>query len=282
MSTNLSEVALQELHLFALELALTGGHFVRDERPKKVCVAQTKATELDVVTIMDTQCEALLRSMISERRPDDAILGEEGESVPGTSGLTWVIDPIDGTVNYLYNIPAYAVSVGVVVGDPTVAGDWTAVAGAVYNPLVDEVYHAHQGGGARLSRPAVQDIEAGIELKVQEPDALAKALVGTGFSYDIEDRRRQATIASEVLANVRDLRRIGAASLDLCAVAAGRLDAYYERGLHPWDAVAGCVIVAEAGGIVSGLQGPVSRKMTLAAAPRVHAEMHRLLVQLSR
>lgn len=281
-NVTLSEKNLEDLHALALELALAGGRFVRDQRPDKVLVSQTKETDLDVVTIMDTQCEALLRAMIREQRPDDAILGEEGDAVTGTSGLTWVLDPIDGTVNYLYDVPAYAVSIGVVTGDPLTPGEWEAVAGAVYNPIIDEVFHAHRGGGARLSRPATAQIDDGFVLQVQEPDTLTKALVGTGFSYSVEDRRSQAVIASEVLVNVRDLRRMGAASLDLCAVAAGRLDAYYERGLHPWDMAAGCVIVSEAGGVVSGLLKPVSREMTIAGAPGVHAALHRLLVRIIR
>jgi myo-inositol-1(or 4)-monophosphatase len=271
---------LVDLEGLAVALAVEAGRFVRDERPDVVSVAETKATELDVVTVMDTRSEALLRGRLAAARPDDGILGEEDGLEPGTSGLTWVLDPIDGTVNYLYDLPAYAVSVAVVVGDPTVAGQWSPVAGAVHNPRVDEVFHARAGGGARLDRPDGTAYPPGRELRVGEPESLARALLATGFSYDVEQRRRQGAVAAELLTQVRDLRRMGAASLDLCHVAAGRVDAYYERGLQPWDMAAGMLVVAEAGGVVSGLQAHPSRDMVVAAAPRLHAALHPLLARL--
>jgi myo-inositol-1(or 4)-monophosphatase len=273
-------VALEQL---AVDLATAAGRFVRDERPDQVAVAETKATDLDVVTVMDTRCEALLRERIASARPDDGILGEEDGWSAGTSGLTWVLDPIDGTVNYLYDLPAYAVSVAVVLGDPTVPGGWTPVAGAVCNPRVDEVFHARAGGGARLDRPDEPGGTAytrGHALRVREPESASKALLATGFSYDVDDRRAQGDIAVSMLTQVRDLRRMGAASLDLCHVAAGRVDAYYERGLQPWDMAAGVLVVTEAGGVVSGLAGPASRDMVVAAAPGLHAVLHPLLVEL--
>jgi myo-inositol-1(or 4)-monophosphatase len=275
-------VTLEQL---AVSLATEAGRFVRDERPDVVSVAETKATVLDVVTVMDTRCESLLRERIAAARPDDGILGEEDGLSPGTSGLTWVLDPIDGTVNYLYDLPAYAVSVAVVVGDPTVPGGWSPVAGAVCNPRVDEVFHARAGGGARLDRPTEPGGTAyprGRALAVREPESLARTLLATGFSYDVDDRRAQGDIAVRMLTQVRDLRRMGAASLDLCHVAAGRVDAYYERGLQPWDMAAGMLVVTEAGGVVSGLDGPASRDMVVAAAPQLHAALHPVLVELHR
>lgn len=271
------EGVCRELRELAIEFAIEAGRFVRDERPASVDVRSTKASDLDVVTIMDTQCEALLRASILAERPDDAILGEEGGITGGTSGLTWVLDPIDGTVNYLYDIPAYAVSVAVVAGDPSVDGAWTPVAGAVFNPGVDEVFDAHRGGGARLSPAGQSSFPRRRTLTAPEPESLARALVGTGFSYDTARRRDQGLVATALLPQIRDLRRMGAASLDLCAVAAGRLNAYYERGLQPWDMAAGALIAAEAGALVSGLDGPASVELILAAPPGVHASLRTAL-----
>lgn len=264
-----------ELRELAVELAIEAGRFIRDERPAHVSVAQTKASSLDVVTIMDTEAEALLRRSIAAERGADAVLGEEGGSVAGSSGLTWVLDPIDGTVNYLYDIPAYAVSVAVVIGDPTVRGAWTPIAGAVFNPGVDEIFDAHLGGGSRVRAAGGGNYPRSRDLRAAEPGSLAGALVGTGFSYDTTQRRHQGLIATALLPAVRDLRRMGAASLDLCAVGAGRLDAYYESGLKAWDMAAGALIAAEAGASVSGLDGPPGEDMVLAATPELCAELHR-------
>lgn len=268
-----SQDARQELREFAVELAIEAGRFVRDERPEQVDVRKTKASALDVVTIMDTRCEELLRSSIAAERPGDAVLGEEDGLSEGSTGLTWVLDPIDGTVNYLYDIPAYAVSVAVVLGDPTVAGAWTPLAGAVFNPGVDEIFDAHLGGGARLAAAGNSGFPRPRDLHTPEPESLARALIGTGFSYDTQRRREQGLVATQLLPQIRDLRRMGAASLDLCGVAAGRLNGYYERGLQPWDMAAGMVIATEAGAVVSGLEGPASADMVVAGAPGVHADL---------
>ena len=139
---------LADLERLCIELAVTAGRFIRDERPDRLGVADTKSTDTDVVTVMDRRSEELLHRLILEARPDDGILGEEGADVTGTSGLTWVIDPIDGTVNYLYDIPAYAVSVAVVVGDASGEGTWTPVAGAISDPSLRLVHHARRGAGA--------------------------------------------------------------------------------------------------------------------------------------
>lgn len=272
---------LEELERLALDLACAAGTFILAERPRRVTVAATKTTVLDVVTAMDTGSERLLRRLLAERRPDDAILGEEGESVPGTTGLTWVLDPIDGTVNYLYDLPAYAVSVAVVVGDPTRPGGWEPVAGAVANPRVGEVFHARQGGGAHV-RPmhgeAMHRDDAGRRLAVTSVDDLELALVGTGFSYDRRIRDGQGALAHQVLMRVRDLRRMGSAALDLCAVGAGRLDGYYEQCLQPWDLAAGQLVVTESGGTVSGLHGePAGYPMVVAGGAGTHAALVGLL-----
>lgn len=277
------------LERLALELAVAAGRLVLNGRPARVDVHRTKSTDLDVVTLMDTRSEELLRSRLAAARPDDAVLGEEGGGVAGTSGLTWVLDPIDGTVNYLYDLPAYAVSVAAVTGDPTVPGAWAPVAGAVASPRTGELFHGRSGGGAWLSRldgdgaltPAEPE-----RLAVTDVDDLAQCLVATGFAYDREVRRGQAEVLGDLLPRVRDVRRAGAAALDLCHVAAGRVDAYYERGVQPWDYAAGALLVLEAGGRVSGSApgSPASGEMIVAGGPAaqavLRAEVERLASML--
>lgn len=262
----------ESLEELAVTLAVEAGLLIRDERPGQLGVHRTKSTDLDVVTVMDTRSEELLRRRIAAARPDDAVLGEEDGLTEGSSGLSWVLDPIDGTVNYLYDLPAYAVSVAVVVGDPTTPGAWAPVAGAVMNPRTDEVFHARAGGGAHLL--TVQD---SVRLRVGEVDDLAGALLATGFAYDREVRREQAALVADLLPRVRDIRRMGAAALDLCHVAAGRVDGYYERGTHAWDVAAGMLVVTEAGGVVSGARegAAPSEELVVAAGPALHGTLLR-------
>lgn len=271
------EAEREALERLAVDLAEEAGALIRDERPDGLGVHRTKTTELDVVTVMDTRSEQLLRRRIAAARPDDAVLGEEDGLTAGTSGLAWVLDPIDGTVNYLYDLPAYAVSVAVVVGDPTVPGAWTPVAGAVVNPRTGELFHARVGGGAHLrsggtTRP----------LRVSDVGDLGAALLATGFAYDREVRRDQAAVVADLLPRVRDIRRMGAAALDLCHVAAGRVDGYWEREGHAWDIAAGMLVVTEAGGLVTGLEegAPASEALTLAAGPALHRVLRSELVRL--
>ncbi len=277
---------LAALEALAVELAAEAGRLVHDERPAVIDVHRTKSTDLDVVTEMDERAEALLRRRLAERRPDDAVLGEEGSGVSeGSSGLTWVLDPIDGTVNYLYGLPAYAVSVAVVVGDPTRAGAWSPVAGAVSHPSTGEVFHARLGGGAHVRRSGPSGAGGPGEperLEVGRADDLGQVLMATGFSYDRARREGQARVAADLLPRVRDLRRMGAAALDLCHVAAGRVDVYYEWGIHPWDYAAGVLLVTEAGGVVSGLDhdSPPSRAMVVAGGPAAHGLVRGELVRL--
>lgn len=256
-----------ELEELAVQLALEAGVLIRDERPGRLGVDRVKSSELDVVTVMDTRSEQLLRARIAAARPHDAILGEEEGLSSGTSGLSWVLDPIDGTVNYLYDLPAYAVSVAVVVGDPTVPGAWAPVAGAVVNPRTDEVFHARAGGGAHLLT-----VEDSVPVRVSRVGELGAALLATGFAYDRELRVGQAETVAALLPHVRDIRRMGAAALDLCHVAAGRVDGYWEQGVRVWDVAAGMLVVTEAGGVVSGARaGSVpSTDLTVAAGPDLH------------
>ncbi len=239
------------LDLAALEdvaagVARTAGRLVVDERPDDLDVA-SKSTRTDVVTVMDQRSQELLLAELARLRPDDAVLGEEEGGRSGTSGITWVVDPIDGTVNYLYDIHHYAVSVAAVVGDPAVPGAWQPVAGAVLEPVSGELFHAHLGGGARLSSPSGTRT-----LRVGVADDLAMALVATGFGYAADRRARQARALVEVLPRVRDIRRQGSAALDLCDIACARVDAYYETGLNAWDRAAGQLVAAEAGAVVGG------------------------------
>jgi myo-inositol-1(or 4)-monophosphatase len=242
----------------AARFAREAGELVREGRPDRVDVAATKSSSVDVVTERDLAAEARLRSLIAAHRPDDGILGEEDEPVEGSSGLTWVLDPIDGTVNYLYGIPAYAVSVAVVAGPP-VPERWTAVAGAVHSVADGRTFTAGRGLGAW---------EDGRPLRANAPEPLAQSLVGTGFGYTVERRTHQGRVLAELLPHVRDVRRIGSAALDLCGVGAGTLDLYYERGLNPWDLAAGALVAAEAGAVVTGLHGaPAGSAMTVAGPP---------------
>jgi myo-inositol-1(or 4)-monophosphatase len=261
-----------ELLELATTAARSAGALVRDERPRHVDVAATKSSPTDVVTEMDTAAEALLTRTLLSARPDDGLLGEEGGLRPGTSGLTWVVDPIDGTVNYLYDIPAYAVSVAVVAGEPDPAG-WHALAGCVHNPVTGETWTAAAGRGAWLD---------GRRVEVNQGVALDRALVGTGFGYTAERRAEQARVLATLLPRVRDVRRAGAASLDLCAVACGRLDAYYERGLKPWDLAAGGLVAAEAGARVRGLgRMPAGEAMVVAGAPPLADELAGLVREIT-
>jgi myo-inositol-1(or 4)-monophosphatase len=228
-------------------------------------VIDSKSTLTDLVTASDRASEQWLVAEILRVRPEDGVLGEEGADRHGTSGVRWVIDPIDGTVNFVLGLPAFAVSVAAEVHG-------TVVAGAVCNIATGELFHAAAGGGAFL---------ADQRLTGPRDVALARAVVGTGFGYDAERRTRQVAVVAELLPRVADIRRMGAASLDLCSVAAGRLDGYFEAGLNPWDYAAGALIAAEAGCVVGGLRSePVSATMTVAAGSSFAGDLIALLEEL--
>ncbi|KAB7742421.1 inositol monophosphatase [Nostocoides sp. F2B08] len=239
---------VEVLRKIAVDVAVSAGRFIVDDRPVTLSVT-TKTTDTDVVTDMDQRAQDLIVTALRERRPDDGFLGEEeGSTRTGRTGITWVVDPIDGTVNYLYGIPAYAVSIAAVVGDPQTTGGWRPVAGAVVNPVMGHTYSAAEGAGA-------QRIDASgrsMTLRVSDLSDLSQALVATGFGYAADRRAWQAAVLAGILPDIRDIRRMGSAALDLCRVAEGSVDAYYERGLNAWDLAAGWVIVTEAGGTVSG------------------------------
>jgi myo-inositol-1(or 4)-monophosphatase len=232
-----------------------------------------KSSPVDVVTAVDTACEELIVGRLLGARPDDGVLGEEGSSREGTSGVRWVVDPIDGTVNFLYGFPAYAVSIAAEV-------DGQVQAGVVVNVATGEVFTATAGGGARLSAP---NLSEPVALRASRPVSLEHTLVATGFGYRVEQRRAQGAVVAELLTRVRDIRRAGSAALDLCSAAAGRVDAYYELHLNPWDFAAGALIAAEAGLVVTGLPGrPFAQPMAIAAAPSIAEEFVALVAALQR
>ena len=225
----------------------------------------TKSTPTDVVTEADRACEALLVEGIDAARPEDGVLGEEGASREGTSGVRWVVDPIDGTVNYLYGIPQWCVSIGVEV-------DGVTHVGAVYDAPKDELFTAVRGGGAFLD---------GRPLRCSDETELAQTMAATGFSYDVRRRSVQARNLVHVLPVVRDIRRLGSGALDLCGVAAGRLDAYFEQGLNPWDMSAGLLVAEEAGARTGDLRGGrPSRQMVVATAPALFDPLVEVLAGL--
>ena len=226
-------------------------------------VLGSKSTLTDMVTSMDRASEQHIVDGIRAARPHDAIVGEEGADHDGTSGVRWIIDPLDGTTNYLYAVPAYAVSIAVEV-------DGEVVAGVVADPSHRETYAATLGGGATCN---------GKPIACSDVQLLSNALVGTGFSYDASRRSRQGAVVAQLLPSARDIRRFGAAALDLCWVACGRLDAFYEKGLQRWDLDAGALIAREAGAVTGDLDGgAASTAFTLAASPAIFDDLRALLV----
>jgi myo-inositol-1(or 4)-monophosphatase len=259
----LAELARSVAHE-AAELLMAGHATAR--------VVQTKSSPTDVVTEMDRAAEELIRRRILAARPGDDILGEEGGQTTSGSPVRWIVDPLDGTVNYFYGLPDWSVSIAA-----EVCG--TVVAGVVRAPLHRATYTATLGGGAWLhsgwlTAPARLSCNSGVPL--------ARALVATGFSYQAEQRATQGAMVAKLLPQVRDIRRAGSAALDLCSLAAGRLDGYYESGVHDWDIAAGGLIAREAGAMVAGFHGNgPSEAMTIAAGPALFAELHDLLAALA-
>jgi len=255
----------------AVGLARDAGALLLQGRASARSDVATKTSATDMVTDMDRASEALITDGLARARPDDGILAEEGTSRDGSSGVRWVIDPLDGTTNYLYGHPTFAVSIAAEVGGRTVVG-------VVASPAHDEMFTAVAGGGAFAT--GGWSFGDGRRLTVSGATDLSASLVATGFSYVAERRAAQGRTVSGLLPLVRDVRRLGAAALDLCWVASGRVDAYYEAGLQPWDLAAGALIAAEAGASVVGLDGPVPHSgSVLAATPALVEPLRRLLIE---
>jgi len=242
---------------------------IHTNRPAEFAVDR-KTTPTDMVTEMDTASEALIRSVILGRRPGDVIVGEEGGEVGGggpsdAQQVRWLVDPIDGTTNYVYDHPGYNVSIAATLGGRTVAA-------VVADPTHARTYRAALGRGAWCNER---------RLHLGDAAPLDRALVATGFAYDPARRARQGAVLAGLIARIRDVRRMGAAALDLCSVAAGRVDAYYEAGLGPWDLAAGALVAEEAGARTGTLDGgPLRPESVLVAHPDRFEELRDLLVEL--
>jgi len=251
---------------FAIDLAVSAGQILLD-RPDALEIS-TKSSATDVVTHMDEQSERYIVEHLRSAHSSDGILGEEGTQVTSTSGRTWIIDPLDGTVNYLYQIPFWAVSIGL---KDDLTGD--AILGVVYAPALSALYVASAGSGAWK----VVD-NSWEQLTVSKCEDLDVALMGTGFGYAATRRTKQSQMLTHVLPSVRDIRRLGSCAIDLCLVASGELDGFYEEGVNPWDHAAGALMVREAGGQVSGLFGNTeSDAMLLATTPKIFPALLRIL-----
>jgi myo-inositol-1(or 4)-monophosphatase len=224
-----------------------------------------KSTATDLVTHVDREAEELIVGIISASRPNDGIIGEEGTGLDGTSGVNWIIDPIDGTTNFIHGYPGFAVSIAAEL-------DGQLAVGVVGDPMHGETFCAVHGGGAFLN---------GSPIAVSGATDLSRCLVATGFGYDPARRRAQAEVVVGLIADIADIRRMGSAAVDLCSVACGRVDAYFERGLNRWDYAAGVLIAAEAGAVVTDLDGGApSRRFTLAASPDIAGPLGALLKDL--
>lgn len=255
----------EDLLRLAVPIAAAGVALAREARSTAITQVRTKSSDTDVVTAADHAVEHLVIDRLLAARPDDAILTEESGAVDGGSNVRWILDPIDGTVNYLYGVPYYALSLAAEV-------DGVVVAGVVHNVASDVVYTATQGGGAWRD---------GLRLSGSSETEMSQSLVATGFGYDSARRANQSRVLAGLLAQIRDIRRMGAGALDLCAAAEGTVDVYYEKGLSIWDLAAGVLIATEAGLVVTGLNGqPAGPDMVLAAPPALHGAFHHVLADL--
>lgn len=254
MSTS-SELTAQILDL-ALTTSRKAGELLM-ARPESFDINQ-KSTARDFATHMDHASEKLIVESILSARPDDGIIGEEGSDRPSKSGITWVIDPIDGTVNYFYGLPGWNVSIAAKDSEGVLVG-------VVNAPTIGAFWHGVRGGGAFLN---------GKPIHCNEPVQMQDALLGTGFSYNSDQRQRQAEFFLDIVRDIRDIRRTGGAAVDLCCVATGWTDGYFERDLHEWDLAAGGLIAREAGAVVTGRNGgPAGHEMTICAGPTLHSAL---------
>ncbi|HEY2795720.1 MAG TPA: inositol monophosphatase family protein, partial [Micromonosporaceae bacterium] len=255
-----------ELLALALRVTEEGAELAVRHRAAFLTDVRTKSSDTDVVTAADDAVDRHIIDELRSARPDDRFLSEETGVDPGSGGrVRWILDPIDGTVNYLYGLPYYAVSLAAEV-------DGEVIAAVVRNAATGDVWTAVRGRGAYWGD---RRLRGGTETD------LALSLVATGFGYDAARRAHQGAVVAGLMARIRDIRRFGAGALDLCLAASGLVDAYYEKGLNEWDWAAGKLVATEAGLIVSGLRGePSTTSFLLAAAPAIHGPLHDLLVEL--
>lgn len=259
-----TESSIESLLELAVRAAKAAGAELL-ERYGHVQGLATKSSDTDPVSDADRAAERLLVELITAERPDDAMIGEEGTNQQGSSGLTWVVDPLDGTVNYLYELDNFSVSVAV---EDSAGG----LAGVVFDPVTDRTFSAARGRGAVLN---------GRPIRCNEPAPMAKAMIATGFGYHPQRRAAQGVFVAGLLPRVRDIRRFGSAALDLCAVACGHVDGYFEEGINHWDHAAGGLIVTEAGGLMTPFTPTGAERGWLAAGPTLHAAITDYLEQLS-
>jgi myo-inositol-1(or 4)-monophosphatase len=253
-----------DLARLAEHVAREAGALILAARKAGVAQVGTKSTGTDMVTEHDRASERLIAKLLRDARPGDGMLGEEGSDRPSTTGITWVVDPIDGTTNFLYALPGYAVSVAA-------EDEHGAVAACVHAPAWGDTWVAARGQGATCN---------GQPVRCSTERRLSQALVATGFGYDPQERARQAAVLPALLPRVRDIRRFGAASVDLCFAGDGRVDAYFERNLAPWDLRAGALVAAEAGCMVTDFTGgPPGAQGVLAANPGLHGPLMELLAE---
>ena len=262
-TANMRAVDHGQLLELAQSAARAAGDLLLDRWRRPARGVVSKSTPTDVASDADRDSERLLKQLILGRRPDDGIVAEETGERPSRSGITWILDPLDGTVNFLFGIPEWCVSIAV-------EDEAGAVAGVVYNPNREEMFSATRGGGACLN---------GSPIEASGKDDLATALIGTGFAYVPEARAVQAQRLPRLLPRVRDIRRAGSAALDLAAVACGRLDGDFEAPMERWDKAAGTLLVREAGGTVSELDGPLDLSPgVIAAGSNLHDELRALVL----
>jgi myo-inositol-1(or 4)-monophosphatase len=271
MSSSIRSLAeILDLHPLlpaAWHAAGAAGRFLKDERPRVLAI-DTKSTPTDSVTVMDRTAEAMISAALLGPRPDDGLLGEEGGERLGTSGVRWIVDPLDGTVNYLFELPMWGVSIAA-------EEQGVVTVGVVMTPEFDEGYIGVRGRGSW--RIVGSDAHP---LQVSDCDRLDDALVTTGFGYAPQVRKAQSEVVTGLITQIRDVRRLGAAVVDFCWLARGRLDGYYERGLNAWDYAAGALIAQEAGAFVSGLRDDDLSTFVFAAAPGIATELRAALVAL--
>ena len=256
------EAFFDELADLAERAGLAAAELLREGLHRERVEVDTKSTGTDMVTEMDRAAERLIVDALASARPDDGLLGEEGADREGTSGVRWVIDPLDGTTNYLYHHPGFSVSIAA-------EREGRAVAGVVVDVPTGDVFRAVRNGGATRN---------GQPIAVSTETNLGQALVATGFGYQPDQRRHQGAVLAALIDRIRDIRRMGSAALDLCSVACGRVDAYYELSLAPWDFAAGALIATEAGAEVMDLTGVFPTASPLLAAPPALAEQLRQLL----